>query len=163
MSSSPATLIIGASGTIGSALINELAPDHQAGRLRLVAATRKEEAARSLRERGIEVRHLDLNDAETGGLDAIQPAFAGIDRVFLVSGYDLRMLVQSKAAIDAAKAAGASRVVHLGASSAGETTISHLGWHLLIEAYLELSGLGFTRVRRRDRAGGVIHEYRLVA
>jgi uncharacterized protein YbjT (DUF2867 family) len=145
--SSPAVLVIGASGTIGSALINELEPDHQAGRLRLVAATRKKEAGHSLRERGIEVRHLDLDDAETGGLDAIQPLFAGIARVFLISGYDMRMMVQSKAAIDAAKAAGVSHVVHLGASAAEDTTISHLSWHLLIEAYLERSGLGFTHVR----------------
>lgn len=145
--SSPAVLVIGASGAIGSALINELVPDHQAGRLRLVAATRKEEAARSLRQRGIEVRHLDLDDAETDGLGAIQPLFTGIDRVFLVSGYDMRMLVQSKAAIDAAKAAGASHLVHLGASAAEDTTISHLSWHLLIEAYLERSGLDFTHVR----------------
>jgi len=145
--SSPAILVIGASGAIGSALINELVPDHQAGRLRLVAATRQPDAARSLRERGIEVRHLDLDDAETGGLGAIQPAFAGIDRVFLVSGYDIRMLVQCKAAIEAAKAAGVSHVVHLGASAAADTTISHLSWHLLVEAYLELSGLGFTHVR----------------
>lgn len=147
MSLPPAVLVIGASGAVGSALIDELVPDHQAGRLRLVAATRKQEAAQTLRERGIEVRHLDLDDAETHGLDAIQPAFAGIDRVFLVSGYDIRMLVQCKAAIEAAKVAGASHVVHLGASGSEDTTVSHLTWHLFIEAYLERSGLGFTHVR----------------
>ncbi|HEX5299869.1 MAG TPA: hypothetical protein VFW50_23010 [Streptosporangiaceae bacterium] len=37
-------------------------------------------------------------------------------------------------------------MVHLGASVAGNT-ISNLSWHLLIEAHLELSGLGFTNVR----------------
>jgi NAD(P)H dehydrogenase (quinone) len=147
MSTSPAALVIGASGAIGSALVNQLVPDHEAGRLRLVAATRKDDAARSLRERGIEVRRLDLDDAETAGLSAIQPAFAGIDRVFLVSGYDIRMLVQCKAAIDAGRLAGVSHVVHLGASAAENTTISHLSWHLLIEAYLERSGLGYTHVR----------------
>jgi len=77
MSSSPAVLVIGPSGAIGSALINDLGPDHQVGGLRLVAATQKEEAARSLRERGIEMRHLDPEIAETGGLDAIQPASTG--------------------------------------------------------------------------------------
>jgi NAD(P)H dehydrogenase (quinone) len=145
--SSPAVLVIGASGAIGSALISELVPDHQAGRIRLVAATRKEEAAPAQRRRGVEVRHLDLDDAETGGLDTIAPLFSGIDRVFLVTGYDVRMLVQSKAAIDAAKAAGVSHLVHLGNLGAENTTISHLSWHLLIEAYLERSGLGFTHVR----------------
>lgn len=46
MSSSPAVLVIGPSGAIGSALINDLGPDHQVGGLRLVAAPQKEEAAR---------------------------------------------------------------------------------------------------------------------
>ena len=68
MSAVPVVLVIGASGAIGSPLINDLGPDHQVGGLRLVAATRKEEAARSLRERGIEMRHLDQEVAETGGL-----------------------------------------------------------------------------------------------
>ena len=137
MSTSPAVLVIGASRAIGSALVNLLVPDHEAGRLRVVAATRRDDVAQSLRERGIEVRRLDLDDAETDGLDAVQPAFAGVDRVFLVSGDDIRMLVRCKAAIDAGRVAGVSHVVHLGASAAENTTISHLSWHLLIEAYLE--------------------------
>jgi len=45
MSTSPAVLVIGASGAIGSALVNQLVPDHEAGRLRLVAATRKDDVA----------------------------------------------------------------------------------------------------------------------
>ncbi|WP_312629723.1 NmrA family NAD(P)-binding protein [Pseudofrankia sp. BMG5.37] len=145
--SPPAVLVIGASGAIGSALIDELVPDHQTGLLRLVAATRRQEAARPLRERGIEVRHLDLDDAETGGLDAIQSIFEGIDKVFILTGYDVRMLAQSKAAVDAANGAGVSHVVHLGVSAAEDTTVAHFIWHQLVEAYIERSGLGFTHVR----------------
>jgi NAD(P)H dehydrogenase (quinone) len=92
----PTVLVIGASGTIGSKLVDELVPGHQAGLLRVVAATRRQEVASSLRERGIEVRHLDLDDAEMGGLSAVQPVFEGIDRVFLLTGYDVRMLAQPK-------------------------------------------------------------------
>ena len=143
----PAVLVIGASGAIGSALIDELVPDHRAGRLRLVAATRREEASRSLRERGIEVRRLDLDEAETAGLAAIQEAFEGVHRVFLLTGYDVRMLAQSKAAVDAANAAGVTSLVHLGVSAAQNTTIAHFTWHQLVEAYIERSGLGFTHVR----------------
>jgi hypothetical protein len=51
------------------------------------------------------VRHLDLNDAQTGGPDTTQSAFAGVGRVFLASGYDIRMLIRCKAAIDAPMAA----------------------------------------------------------
>ena len=144
--SPPAILVIGASGNVGSALINELIIDHEAGALRLVAATRKPEAAGSLRRRGIEVRHLDLDDAGMGGLGAIQPSFEGIDRVFLLTTYDVKMLAQSKVAIDAAKAAGVSHIVHLGAGHSDPNTIEYATWHELIEAYIERSGIGYTHV-----------------
>jgi NAD(P)H dehydrogenase (quinone) len=144
--SPPAVLVIGASGNVGSALINELVSDHEAGLLRLVAASRKPEAADSLRKRGIEVRHLDLDDAGMGGLAAIQPGFAGIDRVFLLTTYNVKMLAQSKVAVDAAKAAGVSHIVHLGASHSTPNTIEYSTWHELIEAYIERSGLGYTHL-----------------
>jgi uncharacterized protein YbjT (DUF2867 family) len=144
---SPAILVIGASGAVGSALIDELVPDHRAGLLRVVGATRRQEVARSLRERGIEVRHLDLDDAEMGGRSAVQPIFEGIDRAFLLTGYHVRMLAQSKVAVDAANAAGVSHLVHLGASAADDSTIEYNTWHQLVEAYVERSGLGFTNLR----------------
>jgi NAD(P)H dehydrogenase (quinone) len=144
--STPAVLVIGASGNVGSALINELMPDHEARLLRLVAATRKPEVAGSLRERGIEVRHLDLDDAGMGGLGAIRPSFEGIDRVFLLTTYDVKMLAQSKVAVDAAKAAEVSHIVHLGAGHSDPNTIEYAAWHELIEAYIERSGLGYTHV-----------------
>lgn len=65
----------------------------------------------------------------------------------LGSGYTVQMLAQSKAAIDAAKAAGVSHLVHLGAYASDDTTIVHLGWHQLVETYIERSGLGYTHLR----------------
>lgn len=146
MSSSPAVLVIGASGAIGSPLINDLGPDHQVGGLRLVAATRKEEAARSLRERGIEMRHLDPEVAETGGLDAIQPA-SPASTGYSSSAATTYACSSSPRRPSTRRMGRSSQVVHLGASAAGNTTISNLSWHLLIEAYMEPSGLGFTHVR----------------
>lgn len=145
--SSPNVLVIGATGAIGAALVDALAPDHRAGRLRMVATTRRPEAATWLRQRGIEVRRLDLDEAETAGLEAVRPVFAGIDRVFLLTGYDVRMLAQSKAAVDAAKVEGASHLVHVGVSAAQDTTIVHFAWHQLVEAYIERSGLAYTHLR----------------
>jgi len=66
--SPPAVLVIGASGNVGPALINELLPDHKAGLLRLATCHPQAKGGRSLLERGIEVRHLDLDDAGMGGL-----------------------------------------------------------------------------------------------
>jgi uncharacterized protein YbjT (DUF2867 family) len=140
-------LVIGATGAIGAALVDALVPDQQAGRLRLIATTRRPEAAKELEQRGVEVRRLDLDDAETAGLQAVRPAFAGVDQVFLLTGYDVKMLAQSKAAVDAAKAEGASHLVHVGVSATEDTTIVHFAWHQLIEAYIERSGLGYTHLR----------------
>jgi uncharacterized protein YbjT (DUF2867 family) len=100
-----------------------------------------------LEQRGIDVRRLDLDEAETAGLEAVRPAFAGADRVFLLTGYDVRMLARSKAAVDAAKVEGASHLVHVGVSASPDTTVVHFAWHQLIEAYIERSGLAYTHVR----------------
>jgi NAD(P)H dehydrogenase (quinone) len=144
--SAPAILVLGATGKIGGALIEELLPDHAAGRLRLVAAARRAEAVRQLEERGVEARHIDLGVAETQGLEPILDAMDGIDRLFLLTGYDVKMLAQSKAAIDAAKAAGVGHIVHLGVHARDDTTIAHFGWHQLVEAYIERSRLGYTHL-----------------
>jgi uncharacterized protein YbjT (DUF2867 family) len=139
-------LIIGATGAIGSALVDALVPDHQAGRLHLVAATRRPQEAAGLAERGVEVRRLDLDAPGSGGLDTVRPVFGGIDRVFLLTGYNVRMLAQSKAAVDAARAEGASHVVHLGVLAAEDDMDGHIVWHQLVEAYIERSGMGHTHL-----------------
>jgi uncharacterized protein YbjT (DUF2867 family) len=147
---SPANvLVIGATGAIGSALVDALVPDHHAGSLHLVAATRRPEqaAGAALAERGMEVRRLDLDEPETGGLATVRPAFAGIDRVFLLTGYDVRMLAQSVAVVDAARAEGVSHIVHLGVLTDADDQDGHIAWHKLVEAYIERSGIGYTHLR----------------
>ncbi|MFG1941463.1 NmrA family NAD(P)-binding protein [Nonomuraea sp. NPDC048826] len=144
----PATvLVMGATGAIGSALVDKLLPDHRKGLLRLVVTTRRPDAADRLRKEGVDVRRLDLDEAETGGLQAVRPAFAGVDRLMLITGYDVRMLAQSKAAVDAAKAEGVSYVTHVGVSATEDTTIVHFAWHQLVEAYIERSSLRYTHLR----------------
>lgn len=49
----------------------------------------------------------------------------GIERVFLLTGYDVSMLGQSKAVVDAAKNAGVNHIVHMGAYATDDTTIMH--------------------------------------
>lgn len=144
--SAPVVFVFGATGNIGGALVNELLPDHQAGRLKLVAAVRRPEAAAEFQSRGIETRLIDLDTAETAGIAPVVEALRGVDRLFLLTGYDVKMLAQSKAAIDAAKAAGVSHIVHIGAHASPDTTIVHLGWHQLVEAYIERSGMAYTHL-----------------
>jgi NAD(P)H dehydrogenase (quinone) len=143
----PTILIFGASGQIGGALVQELAADDAAGRIRVVAAVRRQAAADAIQARGLQARVVDLDRPEIEGLASLTATLADVDRVFLLTGYDVRMLSQSKAVIDAASEVGVKHVVHLGAYAAGNTTIVHLGWHQIIEAYLAQSGLGHTNLR----------------
>jgi NAD(P)H dehydrogenase (quinone) len=145
--STPAVFVFGATGNIGSAVIRELLPDHQAGRLKLIAAVRRPEAASGLESQGIETRLIDLDRAEMEGLARVVDGMRGANRVFLLTGYHVKMLAQSKAAIDAGKVVGVSHMVHIGANARPDTTTVHPGWHQLVEAYIERSGIGFTHLR----------------
>lgn len=144
MSIKPNVLVLGASGKIGRALVELLSQSEQ---VNVIAAVRSPEKAAPFNAAGIETRIIDLDAPERYGLKAIQPALTGIDRIFLLTGYDVSMLAQSKAAIDAAKNVGVSHIVHMGAYAADDTTIVHLGWHQMIEVYLQHSGIGYTHLR----------------
>ncbi|MGK3968009.1 NmrA family NAD(P)-binding protein [Sorangium sp. So ce118] len=143
----PVILVFGATGKIGGALVEELLPDHAAGRVKLVAAVRRPEAAPAFEARGLETRLIDLDLAEARGLEPLVGAMRGVDRVFLLTGYDVRMIAQSKAAIDAARAVGASQIVHVGAHASPDTTIVHFAWHQVVEAYIDRSGVDATHLR----------------
>jgi len=143
----PNVLVFGATGNVGGAVIRELLPDHKEGRLNLIAAVRRAEAVPGFEQQGIETRLIDLNRAELEGLAPIIEATRGANRLFLLTGYDVKMLAQSKAVIDAASVVGVSHIVHMGANGRSDTTSAHLAWHRLIEAYVERSGIGFTHLR----------------
>jgi NAD(P)H dehydrogenase (quinone) len=145
--STPTIFVFGASGTFGKTLVQELLPDHKAGRINLIASARKPENVAALEKLGVTAKQIDLDKAEMDGLDPLIEALRGVDRLFLLTGYEYKMLAQSKAAIDAAKAAGVAHLVHLGANGRQDTTSVYSGWHRLIEAYIETSGLSFTHLR----------------
>ncbi len=145
--STPTIFVFGATGTFGRPLIDELLPDHKAGRIKLIASARKSENVATLESLGVVAKQIDLDKAEMDGLEPLVEALRGVDRVFLLTGYEYKMLAQSKAVIDAAKAAGVAHLVHLGANGRQDTTSVYSGWHRLIEAYIETSGLSFTHLR----------------
>ncbi|MFJ6673469.1 NmrA family NAD(P)-binding protein [Actinosynnema sp. NPDC091369] len=140
-------LVFGATGSTGGAVVDRLLDDHRDGALRLIAAVRRPEAAAAFEERGIEVRHVDLDSAERHGLGPVVEALEGVRRVFLASGYDVRMVSRGKAVVDAARRAGVEHVVRLGAHAEPDSTVVHFGWHQVVEAYLERSGVGYTHLR----------------
>jgi NAD(P)H dehydrogenase (quinone) len=72
-----------------------------------------------------------------------------ITGIFLISGYTVDMLVQSKSIIDAAKRNGVNHIVHLGAFT---LELEHdfyatvFAWHQMIEAYLRDSDVAWTNL-----------------
>jgi NAD(P)H dehydrogenase (quinone) len=133
----PVVLVLGATGTIGSHIVKEL--DDKDVHLRI--ASRKQEVVNQLRNEEKDGVYLDLDKPETFAL-----AMAGVDRVFLLTGYSVAMLTQSKTLVDAAKKAGVSHIVHVGVFAEWDTTDAHFVWHQMIEKYIEASGIAWTHL-----------------
>ncbi|UOG73363.1 NmrA family NAD(P)-binding protein [Hymenobacter tibetensis] len=133
----PTVLVLGASGTIGRQVIKDL--EGQAVNVR--STSRKQEVVDQLTREGKDCKYLDLDDPRTFAL-----ALAGVDRVFLLTGYTVAMLTQSKTLVDAAKKEGVQHIVHVGVFAEWDTTDAHFAWHQLIEKYIETSGIAWTHL-----------------
>ena len=133
----PTVLVIGASGTIGKQLVKDL--KDKAVNVRITS--RKQADVEQLCNEGKDCRFLDLDDPTTFAL-----ALAGVDRVFLLTGYTVGMLTQSKTLVDAAKKAGVRHIVHVGVFAEWDTTDAHFAWHQMIEKYIEASGIAWTHL-----------------
>jgi NAD(P)H dehydrogenase (quinone) len=134
----PIVLVLGSSGQIGKLVVQEL---EQSPDVRVRLSSRRPEEVERLRGEGKEAVHLDLDDPSTFAL-----ALAGVDRVFLLTGYTVAMLTQSKTLVDAAKKAGVKHIVHVGIFAEWDCTDPHFVWHQLIESYIKASGLAWTHL-----------------
>jgi NAD(P)H dehydrogenase (quinone) len=88
--------------------------------IQLRLCSRREDAVAEFREQGKQAVKLDLDDPSTFAL-----ALAGVHRAFLLTGYTVAMLTQSKTFVDAAKKAGVKHIVHLGIFGEWDTTDPH--------------------------------------
>jgi uncharacterized protein YbjT (DUF2867 family) len=117
-------LVLGATGTVGSALVRELATRDAPFRVML----------RSLGKRtlppGTQIVTGDLADP-----DSLPPAFHGIERLFVLTPPVDTMVALQTAALHAARAAGVRQVVKLSAVGAAEDAPTHLQrWHAATDA-----------------------------
>lgn len=135
-------LVTGATGQVGGKTIDYLLPHKD---IEIVAAVRSKEKAGQFTNRGIKTVLLDFDDASTH-----LPAFEGIHSLFIVTGYTVDMLRQSKVLVDNAKKANIKHIVHLGACGPDDATVGHWVWHQLVERYIEWSGFSFTHLRPQD-------------
>ena len=125
----PVVLVLGTTGTVGQRLMADF--DREPGDVQVRWAARRPEQVDELRAAGREAVRLDLDDPST-----FAHALQGVDRVFLLTGYTVAMLTQSKTLVDAAVKAGVSHIVHQGVFANWDTTDPHFVWHQMIEKYI---------------------------
>lgn len=136
-------VVTGANGQLGRAIAERLlgrVPVEQIG-----VSVRDPEQARGLQERGVRVRRGDFTDPAS-----LAHAFEGATRVLIVSGATTgdEAVRQHQAAIDAAKVAGAERILytsHMGSNPA--SLFAPMPDHAATEAALRNSGVAFTSLR----------------
>jgi NAD(P)H dehydrogenase (quinone) len=132
----PRVLVMGATGQVGSAVINQLKANPS---IDVIAAARNVAKAQTLE---VPVVHLDLDD-----IDTFAAALDKVDRLFMATGYTVDMLRQSKDLVNQAVRAGVKLIVHLGACGDDDTRVAHYGWHQFIERYIEWSTIAFVHLR----------------
>lgn len=124
-------VITGASGQLGRLVIEELLRTVSANDI--VAAVRTPDKVRDLSARGVQVRRADYDQPET--LDA---AFAGADKVLLISSSEVgRRFPQHQAAVDAAKRAGVKFMAYTSVLHADTSPLGLAGEHRATEASLK--------------------------
>src|SRR5437899_2534352 len=138
MNSSSNLLVLGATGQVGKLVAVNL----RNSRANFSVGTRRK---RNLEELAVQFgasRFIDLDDPRT-----FDDALKGITGIFLITGYTVDMLVQSKSLIDAAKRNGVDHIVHLGAFARDHDAYATVfAWHQMIETYLRDSGIAWTNL-----------------
>ena len=140
------TLITGASGTIGSALLQQLKNSN----LRVIAGS---SSGRMVSD--VETRQVDLADAAT-----LASAFAGVDTLFLLLPLQENMVQLTRNAIQAARAAGVKHIVRSsGAGADASSGVAIARVHGEIDQMVIESGLSWTITRPNSFMQNYINFY----
>ncbi|NML06162.1 SDR family oxidoreductase [Sphingomonas sp. G-3-2-10] len=139
--STPRYAVTAASGQLGRLAVAALA--ERAGAQNIVAIVRDPTRAAGLFPAGVEIRQGDYTKSDT--LDA---AFAGIDRLLLISSNEIGSRTPQHAnAIDAAKRAGIARIAYTSVLHADTSALGLAGEHRETEALLAASGIPHSLLR----------------
>lgn len=130
--------VTGASGKLGQRVVEQLKAKVPAGEI--VALVRQPQKVASL---GVAARAADYARPET-----LEPAFAGVETLLLVSSNEIGQRgAQHRNVIAAAQKAGVGRLVYTSLLHADSSPLSLAGEHLETEAALKASGLPFVILR----------------
>src|ERR1700716_4612715 len=131
-------LVLGVTGQVGKLVAKHL----KRSKGTLSVGSRREANLKELADQFGASRFIDLDDPRT-----FDEALNNITSIFLITGYTVDMLVQSKSLIDAAKRNGVTHIVHLGAFTRHHDSYTTVfAWHQMIEAYLRVSGIAWTNL-----------------
>lgn len=141
------TLIVtGASGQLGRLVIDALLASGKIAPASIVATTRDVSKLDSYAARGVTVRAADFDDAAS--LDA---AFAGAGKVLIIStdalGEPGKRLAQHKAAVAAAKKAGAKHILYTSMPQPDDSLVTFAPDHLGTEEAIKATGIPYTILR----------------
>jgi NAD(P)H dehydrogenase (quinone) len=140
-------LITGATGGLGSKVINLLKEKTEVENLAVLVRDERNELAKQFANDGIEVKIADYAD-----LESLKHAFKGIDVLYFVSGGedDLRAKLH-KNVVDAAKEAGVKHIIYTSAVWKDESDASPLATlvdsHVQTENSIKASGITYTILR----------------
>ena len=133
--------ITGATGQLGRFVIEALLKKVPAEEI--VAAVRTPAKAADLAAQGITVRQADYSQPET-----LRAAFAGVDKLLLISGSEVgQREAQHKAVIEAAQAAGVGFIAYTSLLHADTSPLGLGVEHRATEALLKASGIPFALLR----------------
>jgi NAD(P)H dehydrogenase (quinone) len=134
-------LVTGATGKLGRLVIEALLEKVPASQV--VAAVRNPEKAAGLAARGVQVRKADYSQPETLG-----PAFAGVEKVLLISSNEVgQRLAQHKAVVEAARKAGVRLLAYTSILHADRSRLALAGEHKATEELIRASGLPYVFLR----------------
>ncbi|WP_199511149.1 NmrA family NAD(P)-binding protein [Nucisporomicrobium flavum] len=144
-------IVTGATGLLGSQIVERLLERVPARGIGV--SVRKPDRAAGLAGRGVRVRRGDFTDPAS-----LAEAFEGATQVLIVSADTTgeAAVAQHTAAIDAAVAAGARRILYTSHQGAGEHSLFEpMPDHAATERYLAKAGVAFTALRNGFYAGTV--------
>ncbi|SFI49579.1 SDR family oxidoreductase [Celeribacter neptunius] len=134
-------LVTGASGQLGQRVVDHLAT--LVAKDDILALVRSDKAAESFAAKGIATRRGDYTDAT-----ALAAAFAGVDRLLLISSSEVgQRAVQHGNVIKAAKAAGVAFIAYTSILKADTGDMALAEEHLATETALVESGIPHTLLR----------------
>src|SRR5256886_7212660 len=131
-------LVLGVTGQVGKRVATNL----KKRKANFSVGSRRKANLRELADQFGSSRLIDLDDPRT-----FDEALNNVTSIFLITGYTVDMLVQSKSLSDAAKRSGVNHIVHLGAFTTDHDAYATVfAWHQMIEAYLRASGVTWTNL-----------------